>query len=57
MQIVARAGQIQVLLFGTLWKFFFFVWNIFDLRLVESVAVEPPDKGDKSLLHLPLLCR
>lgn len=40
MYIVAKAGQILVLLFETFWIFFFFFLNVFKPWLVESVDVE-----------------
>ena len=43
MLLVAEVQQIQVLLFGTFWKFFS---NVFDPQLVESADVEPMDTKD-----------
>ena len=40
MQIVAGMQQIQVLIFGNFWNFF---WNIFNPVLVESMDAEPAD--------------
>ena len=40
MLTVTSMWQIQVLLFGTFWNFFFFFFNIFDPWLVEFMDVE-----------------
>lgn len=45
MQIVASAQQIQVLLLGIFWNFFFL--TIFDLRLVETEDVGLADTEDQ----------
>ena len=47
MALIANAQQIQVLLFGSCWNFFFF-----DLQLVEFMDVKLTDTDDQLCINV-----
>ena len=48
MKLIANAQQIQVLLFGSCWIFFFF----FDLQFVEFMDVKLTDTDDQLYINV-----
>ena len=49
MKLIANAQQIQVLLFGSCWIFFFF---FFDLQFVEFMDVKLTDTDDQLYINV-----